>query len=585
MNARSFTLRAEIGRSLITPLIVPLIALSLALSSGCIREDRGAEPDVSQEIPADVIIYGGVDHLQNWLMALQVYAQHVHKAVPAFAMMTPMLIGSQMGISQPQQIDLSGPIRWFSRSASGEIPSQNGGSLAQWALSFLFKIKSPATFHEALAPSRWAPIEKGRYYKSLDVNQPGALIIEGPWVIISADGGDPTSKRAIREATARALVAFAKRDFSPHLKVSARPTAFKKQLTRFYKKLKDLLLTEGLTPDRASALSITLDRQMELWFKADSVSFILRAHRDRLGIEGRVSASHSPDLSQLFRQLYTDARPTLSAVPQSARGLLFLHLNPLEAQWLSALGQEGSLRPSTKGVVYLDDALELSSIFSGEIDQLRGYIRSGLRELKSLIELRLKESTTPKVNIKDSVTLKIGERRFDHELDLLSATAMTSASTSSPNPEPIERLIGQLGEVRVLYTPRHSYMTFGARSEAKLNLLYQLNQSDHGGILSRQDFKPLTSLSTKLTALLYISAHSIEETMHKTIGLTPFNPAPTAPASSPTPPSSASTEEGLSLALGGTESDYFLRLTLPLGVSRRVISSLLVFKNLLNPPQ
>jgi hypothetical protein len=584
MSALQAPPRAETRRSLIAPLVIPLITLSLALSSGCIKRDRGAEPDVSQEIPADVIIYGGVDRLQDWLMALQVYAQRVHSAVPAFSMMTPMLIGSQMGISQPQQIDLSGPIRWFSRSPSGEIPSQNEGSLAQWALSFLFKIKSPATFHEALNPNRWSPIEKGRYYKSLDVNQPGALILEGPWVIISADEGDPISKRAIREDTARALIAFAKRDFSPHLKVSARPSSLKKQLTRFYKKLRDLL-TEGLPPDRASAISSTIDRQMKLWFKADSISFILRAHRDRIGIEGRVSASHSPELSQLFRQLYTDARPTLSAVPQSARGLLFLHLNPLEAQWLSVLGQEGSLRSSSRGVVYLDDALELSSILSGEVDQLRGYIRSGLRQLKSMIELRLRESATPKVKTKDSVTLKIGERKFDHELDLLSATAMTSASTSSPDASPIERLIGQLSEVRVLYTPRHSYMTFGARSEAKLNLLYQLNQSDHGGLLSRQDFKALTPLSRKLTALLYISAHSIEETMHKTIGLTPFNPSPNALASSPTPPSSASTEEGLSLALGGTESDYFLRLTLPLGVSRRVISSLLVFKNLLNPPQ
>ncbi|MBM4291445.1 MAG: hypothetical protein FJ138_08400 [Deltaproteobacteria bacterium] len=390
-----------------------------------------------------------------------------------------------------------------------------------------------------LSPALWSPVE-GRpgVYKPLSAQLEGLLHVRGRWLVLSND-------EDLYARAADALLAAAARPLSPH--VSAR------------------LLLRQLKPHRAAldarlggALRLS-DPALDELFEGEELSLTLSAAAGRLALE--VAAPLRGPLAALAAPRFFAPADALGALQANATGFVALSLNGVSLKELAARVPElppalATLAPAPDLTLALalNGALELNGALGGE----EGARRPWLRGLLGVLRLSLAEAEGKKAG---AAALSVSEAEQIDGRPVERLTVGGLPPSSAPGPRLMDWR-AQVKEAELLHAPNATLLSFGPRSHARLSAWREATRGGAGGLLGREDLKPLLARCPRMGFALYLAPLAVER-----LG----GAAPTA--------EDLGGEEGLSVALcarPAPEGGEALvgELSLPVGAARRAAALL-----------
>lgn len=551
--------------------LLSLSALA-ALPIGC---TPGAPPSAAQREgwPEEVVAYGGSDNLQRWLYEVQAYAQGAYAGAPAFAPLAPGMLAGALGVQSPQAIDLSAPIRWVIAAPSApaaslppppppkEVRTPTGELLykspplptpqAPWRALAAFKltplaVEGGALSAGVLSPTLWRAVEgQVGVYEPLTTQFDGKIYVKGQWLILSND-------EALYARAADALLDSAARPLSPDLRVSVM--------------LRQLRAHRAALDARSGGLLKLSDPALDDLFDSEAASLTLSATRGRVAIA--LSAPLRGPLKALVEPRLFEPTEALRPLQGNATGLIALNINGVSLKELAARVPElppavGALAPAPNLTLALsmNSAFELNGLLSGEEGARAPWLRALLRVLEGAVaSARAKDPKAGSMRVSEAEAID-GLR-----VERLSVGDLPPANTQGAT---LIDWRAQVAEGELLHTPEATLMSFGPRSHARLAAWRELSKGGGGGLLKREDLKPLLARCPRMAFALYLSPLAVERLGGAT---------PTAEA--------LGGDEGVSLALcarggegageGGEVGEALVaELSLPVAAARRVVALVL----------
>lgn len=537
---------------------------------------RSEASQLYESLPRDVIAYGGSDDLQAWLLRVQRYAQGAQPSVPPFALMAPNLVASGLGLTLPQLLDLSSPIRWLIASPKESEPLVKTTEPIKhspyltipgrevrtpWRGVMAVKLSEGVQvegLRDALNSSMWSvdgAREGGEALHAVmsapaDTLDEGHMILREGWLFI---GNDLALIRRAIPALRKELA----RPLSDELSLNARLEPLERYLNRAH-------------PERMAELKAKHER---LWLTSQATLATLELKVTEGAVSLVFSARHK-GRSPLQRHVI-DGSEALSRLPKSVGG--FVITSSSLPAWSSLVREYQAelpqlltlLRPPPKlGLTFaLNEQLELSALVTGGgvergpwLSAFLKALTDGLNIKKAQDEAKRAISSGPK-GAQDAVLVK-DKPLGGQPVEALKLFGLPQPELDDPTPS-LSQLNVQLSEARLLHARDASYFTFGPKSRAYLELWSQLAHAGQLGVEERADLRRFKGELSDLLLMLYLAPPSID----RALGALPEGR-----------PQDPQGREGISFIARATEREMSLALTIPVGVTERVVRSALTGK-------
>lgn len=558
---RATRLKASIAR-----FMVPVFCTFIFFACEETKQDTHSEVKINQVLPEDVIGFGGSDDLQQWLFRVQSYVQGAQPSTPPFALMLPSLVATGIGLTLPQILDLSAPARWLiatPKEGDGKkrqaiqhspyltIPEQEIPSA--WRGVACLKLRSGIQVEgvkEALNTSMWdvdGKLEQGEMlHAQMTVASGGMdeghLIIKEGWLFVGND-------LKLLRSTMPVLLKELQQPLSKEFFLSARIAPLERYLNRVHPEKLSRLKGH---PDLWSTLYAEL-ATLELKVSAEALELIL-------------SSSHQG--SAPLSPYCIDGKEALKRLPRSTGGFVITSSElPAFKSLLQSYQNElpkvlTLLRPPPKlGLTFaLNEQLELSALITGGGTERDAWLSGFLKAVQVSLDLNQKQQETNQfssgpLNARNAVLVEdqpLNESKVE-ALKLFNLPQLDLGETKSA----LSQINVQLSETRLWHAPDASYVTFGPKSRAYLELWQQLGSGGQLGIVDRADLKRFKGNFSDLLFMLYLAPPSVDRALGKSAQGKPQDPQG---------------REGISLVAKASQRRTSLALTIPVGVAERFVA-------------
>jgi hypothetical protein len=543
------------------------------------------ESSTTFELPDEVMVYGGLDHVQQWLLNSQSYAQTAYSNTPSFAMMLPLLFAQQIGLKNPQALDLTAAMRWFAipKSHDSELSLSTKAIVDRWDSLILFKLKPTVKKNDLVNQQLWQKLPGKDYtFNSKLPDQPGVLYLRDSYLILC-------SQKEQCEQHYTQLIQYAEFMSLKDFTVAMRPQNLPIQ------KWIDSLKSQN---SKNSELGLTqLLSQLQ---DVDTFKVMIQSQAKHIALEVQIDLGDDQVLQDDMAYYTTNAHDSLARIPAQTRGLIsvypapFIYIWKLIKQqqmileqlkysspdpmqtWLKKQLQEASLDIWSQhlSTFFVDPKLQLSALIKGDAKQLQPLMHQLLTYLKTQLESGewLNTKIKPKQS-NDPLRVTLNQNQTLHTFPMETLTLLNPPRKQS-QPQ-LQDLEVQLSEVRALYTPHVTWLGFGPKSQSKVDQLYQLHQVNQGknSLHNNPGLSDLNHALSRLIFLFYLTPQVIEDTMQQTLKVKAINHKPTQ-----------TLQAAMTLVVAAHNAqNYFVRWTIPVGIAQRLSTAFHLFKALMKP--
>jgi hypothetical protein len=375
----------------------------------------------------------------------------------------------------------------------------------------------------------------------------GHLVAQGGWLYVGND-------LSLIRRSIPALISTLKRPLSQGLSLNVRLEPLEQYLKRAH-------------PERMTELA---QKHQGLWSSKRSSLATLELEVSDEAMSVSVSSTHT-QASPL--SAYTiDGGPALERLPKSVGGILIT--SSALPTWSALIDEYREelppvltlLSPPPKlGLTFaLNERLELSGLVTGGgaergpwMSALLKALEAGVNAQQAKREAVSQVSSGPK-SARDAA-LVLDKPIAGQRVEALKLFGLPKPDIDAPTPS-LSQLNVQLSETRLMHASDASYLTFGPKSRAYLELWSQLAQAGQLGVVERPDLARFKGGLQDLLLWVYLAPPSVDRALGKT------------PVGRPQDPNG---REGISLIAQATKKKTTLECTIPVGVAERVVSSIL----------
>ena len=355
-----------------TPRVAPLIALAVGLAIGCGKKEEGPESPAPKpkpvttdtiKVPPSVWVYGGSQPLGATLDTVTGFAQKVIPSAPSLKEMVGPLLSSNFGITRPDFVDLTRPLRF-----AFFAPNPKGDE----RVAILLPIKDTKGFAKLVS-------DKG---KATNVEN-NALVYtpnpSGPKTYVNFTGDYAVY-------TTDAKLYGAEKAFLTSLSVATMPVS-----AAAYFQLANIMKAVGKDFDSALAMARAemrrtmkgparnqlpmIDAMIEGFGETareiDRVRFALVMAADGLQLDFRVAAKADAELAGSFAKLKSNGHALLARLPADAALFASFSIEPTvlaewSQRWVSAFVIKPIFGEQPKAKQYLDAMMGMLEGMTGD---------------------------------------------------------------------------------------------------------------------------------------------------------------------------------------------------------------------------